>query len=71
MSLRAGMPARITFVRITDKTCGTKVAFPSLNINRALAQNEQVVIEFTAAKTGDGAFACGMNVLHCTVVVVQ
>ena len=69
VTLRAGIPARITFVRTTDKTCGTEVVFPSLNIKRALPLNEPVVIEFTPAKSGDIAFACGMNMLHGTVVV--
>ena len=67
--LRAGTPARITFVRTTDKTCGTEVVFPSLNITRALPLNEPVVIEFTRPQSGDIAFACGMNMLHGTVVV--
>ncbi len=40
MTLRAGTPARITFVRVTDNTCGTEVVFPSLNIKRALPLNE-------------------------------
>ena len=69
VTLRAGAPARITFVRTTDKTCGTEVVFPSLNIKRALPLNEPVVIEFTPAKSGNIAFACGMNMLHGTVVV--
>ena len=56
-------------MRTTDKTCGTEVVFPSLNIKRALPLNEPVVIEFTPAKSGDIAFACGMNMLHGTVVV--
>jgi hypothetical protein len=69
VTLRAGIPARITFVRTTDKTCGREVVFPSLNIKRALQLNEPVVIEFTPAKAGDIAFTCGMNMLHGTVVV--
>jgi len=69
ISLRAGTPARITFVRTTDKTCGTEVVFPSLNIKRALPLNAPVAIEFTPAKTGDIAFACGMNMLKGVVVV--
>jgi len=69
VTFRAGTPARITFVRTTDKTCGTEVVFPSLNIKRALPLNEPVVIEFTPAKSGDVAFACGVNMLHGTVVV--
>ena len=69
VNLRAGTPARITFVRTTDKTCGTEVVFPSLKITRALPLNEPVVIEFTPAKGGDIAFACGMGMLQGTVVV--
>ena len=61
VTVRASTPARITFVRTTDKTCGTEVVFPSLNIKRALPLNEPVVIEFTPAKSGDIAFACGMD----------
>jgi RND family efflux transporter MFP subunit len=69
VSLRTGSPARLTFVRTTDKTCGTEVMFPSLNVRRALPLNEPVAIEFTPAKTGDVAFACGMNMLKGVVVV--
>lgn len=67
--LRAGTPARLTFVRTTDKTCGTEVVFPSLNIKRALPLNEPVIIEFTPAKAEEIAFACGMNMLRGAVVV--
>jgi plastocyanin domain-containing protein len=67
--LRVGTPARITFVRTTDKTCGTEVVFPSLNIKRALPLNEPVAIEFTPANSGETAFACGMNMLKGVVVV--
>jgi hypothetical protein len=69
VTLRAGVPAHLTFLRTTDKTCGTEVVFPSLNIKRALPLNEAVLIEFTPAKSGDIAFACGMNMLHGTLVV--
>ena len=67
--VRAGARARLIFVRVTDKTCGTEVVFPSLNIKRALPLNEPVVIEFTPAETGDMAFACGMNMLKGVIVV--
>jgi RND family efflux transporter MFP subunit len=69
VTLRAGVPARLTIVRTTDKTCGTEIVFPSLNIKRALPLNEPVVIEFTPARTGDITFACGMNMLKGAVVV--
>jgi len=69
VSLRAGIPAQITFIRTTDNTCGTEVEFPSLNITRALPLNEPVVIEFTPAKTGEITFVCGMDMLNGVVVV--
>jgi RND family efflux transporter MFP subunit len=69
VTLRVGVPVRLTFLRTTDKTCGTEVVFPSLNIKRALPLNEPVVIEFPPVKSGDIAFACGMNMLHGTIVV--
>ncbi len=69
VTLRAGVPARLTVVRLTDKTCGTEIVFPTLNIKRPLPLNEPVVIEFMPTKTGDIAFACGMNMLKGVVVV--
>jgi hypothetical protein len=69
LSLRAEVPARVTFVRTSDKTCGTEVVFPSLNIRRELPLNQPVDIEFTPRTTGDLTFVCGMNMLRGTVVV--
>ena len=69
VALHAGTPARLTLIRTTDKTCGTEVVFPSLNIKRALPLNEPVDVEFTPAKSREVAFACGMNMFRGTVVV--
>jgi plastocyanin domain-containing protein len=69
VSLRAGAPAQLTFVRTTDKTCGTEVVFPSLGLKRTLPLNEPVVIEFTPARSGEVAFTCGMNMLKGVVMV--
>ena len=67
ISLRAGRPARLTFVRSTDNTCGTEVVFPSLGIERTLPLNEPVNIEFTPS-AGEISFACGMNMFKGAVV---
>ena len=69
VTLKAGTIARITFTRTSDKTCGTAVVFPSLKIQRDLPLNKPVAIEFTPARSGEIAFACGMNMLKGTVVV--
>ena len=68
VNLRAGAPARLTFVRTTDATCATEVVFPSLEIRRALPRNEPVLIEFTPAEAGDIAFVCGMSMVKGVVV---
>jgi membrane fusion protein, heavy metal efflux system len=69
VTLRAGLPARITFVRTSETTCATEVTVPSMNIKRALPLNQPVDVEFTPQKTGDVEFVCGMNMLRGTIVV--
>jgi RND family efflux transporter MFP subunit len=69
VTVRAGVPARLTFVRTTDATCATEVAIPSLNITRELPLNEPVMIELKPAKSGEISFACGMNMFSGTLVV--
>lgn len=67
--LKAGGPAKLTFVRTSDKTCATEVVFPSLKLKRALPLNEPVDIELTSPPTGEITFACGMDMLKGAVVV--
>jgi cobalt-zinc-cadmium efflux system membrane fusion protein len=69
VTVRAGAPARITFVRTTDGTCATEIAIPSLEIRRALPLNQPVEIEFVPKTPGEIAFACGMAMFNGTVVV--
>lgn len=69
LTLRVGVPARVTFTRTSEKTCATSVVFASLNIRKDLPLNQPVTIEFTPSRTGEIAFACGMNMLRGTVVV--
>jgi plastocyanin domain-containing protein len=68
LELRAGVPARITFRRTTDKTCATEVIFPNLKIERDLPLNQPVVIELTPQK-GELTFACGMDMFKGSIVV--
>lgn len=69
LTVRVGTPVRLTFVRTTDKTCGTEVVFPSLNIRRPLPLNQPVAIEFTPKASGEIGFVCGINMLRGTLVV--
>ena len=69
LTLKAGVPARITFTRTSDKTCATEVVFAAPNIRRELPLNQPVAIEFTPDAPGELAFACGMNRLRGSLVV--
>jgi RND family efflux transporter MFP subunit len=69
VTLKQGTPARITFVRRTDKTCGTEVVFPEYGIKKELPLGKPVVVELTPKRTGELTFTCGMDMLRGKVVV--
>ena len=68
--LRRGVPARITFLRLTDETCATEVLFPDYGINRRLPLNQAVTVRLTPSRAGTFAFTCGMN-MHRGKMIVQ
>ncbi|MFN0118906.1 MAG: efflux RND transporter periplasmic adaptor subunit [Blastocatellia bacterium] len=67
--LRAGIPARLTFVREVEATCGTEIVLPDYGIKKELPLHQPVVVEFTPAQPGEFSFACGMNMLRGKLVV--
>jgi RND family efflux transporter MFP subunit len=67
--LRRGVPARITFVRKVDASCGTEIVLEEYGIKRELPLNQPVVVEFTPSKTGEFKFACGMDMLRGKILV--
>jgi len=69
IQLRRGVPARVTFVRKVEATCGTELLIPDYQIKRDLPFNEPVVIEFTPNKRGESEFSCGMKMLRGKIVV--
>jgi len=69
LTLKSGVPARVTFVRTTDATCGTEVLLPDYKITKALPLNKPVVVAFTPKKSGTYAFTCGMKMFKGKVVV--
>ncbi len=67
--LRRGVPARITFLRTTDNTCGTEIVIPAFGINRPLPLDQPVTVRFTPRKTGEFSFACGMNMMRGKLII--
>lgn len=67
LTVRAGVPARVTFVRKDEQNCGQEVLLPEYGIRKALPLNQPVTIEFTPRK-GELEFTCGMKMLRGKVV---
>ena len=63
------MPARLTFVRQIEATCGTEIVLADYGIKKDLPLHQPVTVEFTPAKTGEFSFACGMNMLRGKLIV--
>ncbi|HZF40935.1 MAG TPA: cupredoxin domain-containing protein [Blastocatellia bacterium] len=68
LKLKAGAPAKVTFVRKTDGTCAKEVVIKEYKIERKLPLNEPVTVEFTPRK-GEFAFACGMDMVRGKLIV--
>jgi thiol-disulfide isomerase/thioredoxin len=67
--LRRGFPARLTFVRKTDETCGTEIVIPNYGINWPLPLNTPVVITITPKRSGRFKFTCGMDMFRGSLLV--
>lgn len=70
LKLKAGVPAKVSFVRKTDETCAKEVVIKDYGINQKLPLNETVTVEFTPRK-GEFAFGCGMNMLKGKLIVAE
>lgn len=69
LRLKKGIPARLKFLRQTEKTCATAVVFKDYGINRDLPLNQAVIINFTPKKAGEFTFACGMGMVRGKLIV--
>jgi plastocyanin domain-containing protein len=68
LKLKAGVPAKVTFVRKTDESCAKEVVIKDYDIERKLPLNQPVTVEFTPRK-GEFGFACGMNMVKGKLIV--
>src|SRR5437667_6427024 len=67
--VRHGAPLRIVFDRQESGECTSRVVFPDFALNRSLPAMAKTTVEFTPDKTGKFDFACGMNMVHGSLVV--
>jgi Cu+-exporting ATPase len=67
--VREGTPVRLVFDRQEAGDCTSRVVFPGLGLSRSLAPFARTTIEFTPERSGEYGFACGMNMVHGTLIV--
>ncbi|SQD93993.1 MULTISPECIES: heavy metal translocating P-type ATPase [unclassified Parafrankia] len=66
---RPGIPLQLTFDRREGGDCTSHVVFPDFGINAALPAYATTTVELTPDRPGRFGFACGMNMVHGTLLV--
>src|SRR6266516_3830295 len=66
---RRGVPLEVTFDRQESGDCTSRVVFPDLAVSAALPAYERTTVRLDPATAGSFGFACGMNMIHGTLVV--
>jgi P-type Cu+ transporter len=67
--VRQGVPLRIVFDRQESGECTSRVVFPDFALNQALPAFAQTTVQLVPQRSGEFGFACGMNMVHGTLVV--
>ena len=67
--VRQSVPLRIVFDRQESGECTSRVVFPDFALNRSLPAMARTAVEFTPDRSGRFGFACGMNMVHGTLIV--
>ena len=69
VEVRQGIPVEIEFDRQETGDCSSRVVFPDLQLSAALPAHQRTTVRFTPQQAGSFGFACGMNMIHGTLVV--
>jgi Cu+-exporting ATPase len=67
--VKEGVPLRLVFDRQEASDCSSRVVFPDFQVSKSLPAFGTTTLEFTPNKSGEFGFACGMNMLHGTLIV--
>ncbi len=64
-----GVPLELTFDRQESGDCTSRVVFPDLAVSAGLPAFERTTVRLDPARAGSFGFACGMNMIHGTLLV--
>lgn len=68
---QAGVPLRLTFDRQETGECSSEIVFSDFGVSKELPAYQQTDVVITPKHAGDYGFACGMNMLHGSLHVVD
>jgi Cu+-exporting ATPase len=66
--VEAGKPVRLRFDRQENSDCTARVVFPDFRKSASLAAFGTTTLDLDVAEPGEYSWACGMNMLHGTLV---
>jgi Cu+-exporting ATPase len=66
---RAGVPLRVIFDRQESGECTSEVVFADFRTRRSLPAFSRTTVELMPERSGEFGFACGMNMVHGTLIV--
>jgi Cu+-exporting ATPase len=66
---RRGVPLRLVFDRQESGDCTSRVLFPDFGVNASLPAFARTAVELVPERPGEFGFACGMNMVHGTLLV--
>src|SRR6266496_2734640 len=66
---RLGVPRELIFDRQEYGDCTSRVVFPDLAMRAPLPAYEQTTVRLEPPRAGSFGFACGMNMIHGTLIV--
>ncbi|HKR67712.1 MAG TPA: heavy metal translocating P-type ATPase [Streptosporangiaceae bacterium] len=69
LRVRQGVPVELTFDRQETGDCTSRVVFPDFQVSAALPAHQLTTVRLDPADAGEFGFACGMNMIHGSLVV--
>src|SRR5215469_4856509 len=69
LRVRQGVPVELVFDRQESGDCTSRVVFPDFRVSAALPANQRTTVRLDPAAAGEFGFACGMNMVHGTLIV--
>jgi Cu+-exporting ATPase len=67
--VQQGVPLRLLFDRQENSDCTSRVVFPHFSLSKSLVAFGKTAVDLLPADAGEFEFACGMNMIHGTLVV--